>query len=306
VLSYPHGAVSGFRTFQEVIKHNDFPAVKKMEECMDAFVRADVGSMSWKIIDVGGQRSERRKWAAYLDNVDLVFFMLNANGYKSPLYEDNSLRKSDESIALFENTFKTSFLNHPIYVMLTKTDLFHEEFDAKMFASAYPGWLPPVEVNDTKSLAEATDKSMSVSKNALQYLEVYVRSKCPKVSRVSVASVSMFDQNRLFDVFQECKDEVIYGRYDKMWEYLDAHQQDRNLRMTARRGKKGAAGKYKVAPGPAGGHASGAEGSQTRSALRSGTMSPSSKSGALISGYEECGVGFVNKNYLAAALRKRG
>jgi guanine nucleotide-binding protein subunit alpha len=40
-------------------------------------------------VDVGGQRSERKKWLHYFDNVTAVLFVVAISGYDQVLIEDH-------------------------------------------------------------------------------------------------------------------------------------------------------------------------------------------------------------------------
>ena len=41
-----------------------------------------------RVVDVGGQRSERRKWIQCFDDVKAVLFVVALNGYDMTLFED--------------------------------------------------------------------------------------------------------------------------------------------------------------------------------------------------------------------------
>lgn len=43
------------------------------------------------MFDVGGQRSERRKWIRCFDNVELVIFLVAMSEFDQTLYEDNEV-----------------------------------------------------------------------------------------------------------------------------------------------------------------------------------------------------------------------
>jgi GTPase SAR1 family protein len=44
---------------------------------------------TFQIVDVGGQRSERRKWIHCFDNVDAIIYLASLSGYNQVLYEDH-------------------------------------------------------------------------------------------------------------------------------------------------------------------------------------------------------------------------
>lgn len=50
----------------------------------------DLGQLTYKMFDVGGQRSERKKWIHVFDNVQVVLFLAAISGYDQVLVEDRS------------------------------------------------------------------------------------------------------------------------------------------------------------------------------------------------------------------------
>jgi len=71
----------------------------------------------FRLVDVGGQRSERRKWIHCFENVTSVIFCMAINEYDMTLYEDDTVNRMQESIQLFEAICKERFLkNIPIIV----------------------------------------------------------------------------------------------------------------------------------------------------------------------------------------------
>lgn len=54
-------------------------------------VEFKVGELTYKILDVGQQRGERRKWIHCFEDVTAILFLVSLNVYDQPLYEDESL-----------------------------------------------------------------------------------------------------------------------------------------------------------------------------------------------------------------------
>lgn len=50
----------------------------------------ETGSRSFRMFDVGGQRSERKKWLHVFDNVNVVMFLVAVSGYDHVLVEDRN------------------------------------------------------------------------------------------------------------------------------------------------------------------------------------------------------------------------
>jgi hypothetical protein len=48
----------------------------------------DLGSLQYRMFDVGGQRSERKKWIHCFENVNALLFLVAISGYDQCLPED--------------------------------------------------------------------------------------------------------------------------------------------------------------------------------------------------------------------------
>ena len=61
-------------------------------------VKYIVDGVVFTMIDVGGQRNERKKWMHCFDNVTAVIFVVAINEYDQVLYEDNKTKRMVEAI----------------------------------------------------------------------------------------------------------------------------------------------------------------------------------------------------------------
>jgi len=64
----------------------------------------------FRVVDVGGQRSERRKWIHCFDGVTAVIFTASLSGYDQVLREDSSQNRMTESILLFDEVCNSASL----------------------------------------------------------------------------------------------------------------------------------------------------------------------------------------------------
>ncbi|CAF0769164.1 unnamed protein product [Adineta ricciae] len=82
----------------------------------------------FRIVDVGGQRSERKKWIRCFEDVTAVIFVSALNEYDLVLAEDNSVNRMHESIQLFKSICNNRFFQHAgMILFLNKKDLFAEK-----------------------------------------------------------------------------------------------------------------------------------------------------------------------------------
>lgn len=61
-----------------------------------------VGELTYKLFDVGGQRSERKKWIHCFENVTALVFLVSLSEYDQMLYEDESVVSAHLSSSRFQ------------------------------------------------------------------------------------------------------------------------------------------------------------------------------------------------------------
>lgn len=61
-----------------------------------------INSSKYRMYDVGGQRSERRRWIQYFDHVTAIVFVAAISEYNQVMAEDKSKNRLEEAIELFE------------------------------------------------------------------------------------------------------------------------------------------------------------------------------------------------------------
>ena len=86
------------------------------------------GNLSLSLIDVGGQRSERKKWWHCFDCVNAVIFVTAISEYDQFLNEDPTVNRMHESIKLFESICNNKwFIGASMLLFLNKKDVFDEK-----------------------------------------------------------------------------------------------------------------------------------------------------------------------------------
>ncbi|TRZ02849.1 hypothetical protein DNTS_026721 [Danionella cerebrum] len=80
------------------------------------------------MVDVGGQRSERRKWIHCFENVTSIMFLVALSEYDQVLVESDSENRMEESKALFRTIITYPwFQNSSVILFLNKKDLLEEK-----------------------------------------------------------------------------------------------------------------------------------------------------------------------------------
>jgi guanine nucleotide-binding protein G(i) subunit alpha len=100
------------------------------------FKRAD---LSISLIDVGGQRSERKKWLHCFDSVDAVVFVVAMSEYDQVLSEDKSVNRMKESLKLFSTICNIKwFRKASMLLFLNKKDVFEEKIMYSPITQCFP------------------------------------------------------------------------------------------------------------------------------------------------------------------------
>jgi GTPase SAR1 family protein len=103
----------------------------------EAFFNFD--DMYFRMVDVGGQRTERRKWIHCFEGVTSVLFCASLSEYDQRLREDSTQNRMIESLQLFgEICNSTWFRTSSIMLFLNKVDLFKEKIVQKDLKELFP------------------------------------------------------------------------------------------------------------------------------------------------------------------------
>jgi guanine nucleotide-binding protein G(i) subunit alpha len=87
-----------------------------------------IESLTYRMFDVGGQRSERKKWIHCFENVTALVFLVAISEYDQVLFEDESVNRLQESLTLFDSICNSRwFIKTSIILFLNKIDLFAEK-----------------------------------------------------------------------------------------------------------------------------------------------------------------------------------
>ncbi|CCD26941.1 guanine nucleotide-binding protein subunit alpha NDAI_0J00490 [Naumovozyma dairenensis CBS 421] len=100
------------------------------------------------LFDVGGQRSERKKWIHCFDNVTLIIYCISLSEYDQFLIEDSSQNRFQESLILFENIINSRwFARTSVILFLNKIDLFAEKLKKIPLETYFPDYTGGQDIN---------------------------------------------------------------------------------------------------------------------------------------------------------------
>ncbi|XP_063360489.1 G protein alpha q subunit-like [Cydia amplana] len=104
----------------------------------------DLDGIIFRMVDVGGQRSERRKWIHCFENVTSIIFLGVLSEYDQILFESNNENRMDESKALFKTIITQPwFQNSSVILFLNKKDLLEEKIMTSHLGDYFPEYDGP-------------------------------------------------------------------------------------------------------------------------------------------------------------------
>jgi len=91
------------------------------------------------LVDVGGQRAERRKWIHCFNDVTAIIYLTALDEYNMTLQEDITTNRLKESLDLFRDiTGSQWFQDKPCVLFLNKKDIFEEKIKKHPLKEYYP------------------------------------------------------------------------------------------------------------------------------------------------------------------------
>lgn len=133
--------------FKHLMRFNEPDFTPTEEDIVMARIRTtgmfqtefDKPPVHWRVVDVGGQRSERKKWMRFFDDVQAIIFVVNTGGYNKVLFEDQTKNRLHEAIELFDETVnKGCFADTPIFTFFNKKDIFEECIRKSPLKTCFP------------------------------------------------------------------------------------------------------------------------------------------------------------------------
>ncbi|XP_035414438.1 guanine nucleotide-binding protein subunit alpha-14 [Cygnus atratus] len=104
----------------------------------------DLENITFRMVDVGGQRSERRKWIHCFESVTSIIFLVALSEYDQVLAECDNENRMEESKALFKTIITYPwFLNSSVILFLNKKDLLEEKIMYSDLISYFPEYTGP-------------------------------------------------------------------------------------------------------------------------------------------------------------------
>jgi len=162
-----------FENIQSFIEDDYVPTE---EDCIMTRVRTtgiavtefDEAGIHFRVVDVGGQRNERKKWIHCFDDVKALLFVVNLAGYDQVMFEDPSQNRMNESLDLFGQICNNPvFSSTPIFLCFNKKDLFEQMIQTNDLSKCFPDYTGGKEVQEALQFIESKFKAKMSNSNVI-------------------------------------------------------------------------------------------------------------------------------------------
>ncbi|KAF8839840.1 guanine nucleotide binding protein, alpha subunit [Paxillus ammoniavirescens] len=110
--------------------------------------RFTMGQLQIHMFDVGGQRSERKKWIHCFESVTSIIFCTALSEYDQVLLEEKNQNRMAESLILFESVINSRwFLRTSIILFLNKIDVFKTKLPKVPLEKYFPEYSGGADIN---------------------------------------------------------------------------------------------------------------------------------------------------------------
>ena len=164
--------------------------------------RFEIDKNRFLMVDVGGQRNERKKWIHCFEGVTAVIFVAALSEYDQVLYEDGKTNRMDEALELFQRTAESSYFENTSFILfLNKEDLFRAKIGRGPDKVPFSAWSGAANM----SAEDAADPERAIEYLTRVFETKFSNSKEKLYIRVTCAT----DSTNVKTVFTAVKDIIL-------------------------------------------------------------------------------------------------
>ncbi|KAJ3444525.1 guanine nucleotide-binding protein g(o) subunit alpha [Anaeramoeba flamelloides] len=132
-------------------------------------IELQVNNKFWKVVDVGGQRSERRKWIHQFENVTIIVYITSVSEFDQQLSEDRSINRMHESLLLFDTISTGDFFKKKnFFILFNKIDLLKKKIQNVDLSVCFPKYKGGKDLN--LAIKFIRDKFIEIGENSKRNL----------------------------------------------------------------------------------------------------------------------------------------
>lgn len=159
-----------------------------------------INDFDFKVIDIGGQRSERKKWISCFENVTAIIFFVALSEYDLVLREDQEVNRMSESLITFRSICNNIwFRDTSIILFLNKKDLFATKIWTSPLTLCFPEYTGANTYDEAGSYIQQQFEGINENKDKVIYTHFTCSTDTSSIKFVIFAVVDVIIRNNLKD-----------------------------------------------------------------------------------------------------------
>jgi hypothetical protein len=162
-----------------------------------------------RMLDVGGQRNERKKWISHFDNVTAIMFLVSLSEYDKFLLEDSTTNRLHDAMTVFEYIVGCPYFEETnIILFLNKKDLFKEKIKKVSLAVCFPDYELGLDAEFEKAIDFVQEKFVTIFRQTKETSGID-----PMSSDIYPFPTMATNTNNVRTVFNMCKHIIFKSKY---------------------------------------------------------------------------------------------
>jgi len=172
----------------------------RSQTCGVVETRFTVANISFRMCDVAGQRSERRKWMHCFSDVKAVIILVGLSEYDQTLAEQNEINRMHEALKLFGDICNSRWFEKTTMILfLNKADLMEEKLGRVPLNVCFPDYKGDNTFEDAINYIAAQFKAANSNPSKLISMHVTCATDTEAVRAIFAAVKETILRDRLAD-----------------------------------------------------------------------------------------------------------
>lgn len=169
--------------------------------------KTEYENIKFQMVDVGGQKNERRKWIHHFENVAAIVYVISLSAYDEPLYEDETINSLKDSIDLFKETVNNEshwFKQSKLFLIFNKKDLFDQKIVNKSLKQCFG------QIYDENELFEdCKDDKDKINKNMDFIKQQFMDQIKDETKTVVTFQTCAYEEDQVTGVFTQILQNIV-------------------------------------------------------------------------------------------------
>lgn len=188
--------------YKRILADDYLPSVEDLIKCRTkttgiANLCFEMDGVEFLLIDVGGQRSERKKWISCFQNLTAILFVVALSEFDQKLREDSDMNRMHESMKLFRGVVANEALHHVHMILFfNKDDIFREKIKHSKVSDTFPEYDGKNDYNSAFEFIKNKFTSMNTNPDRTIYTQTTVATDIDNIRNVMDQVKDILLENR--------------------------------------------------------------------------------------------------------------